>query len=155
MLSSICGMFLASTIALDGVSGSSLRAVASFDSNNVHVGDPMVLTVDFIGNADFASLHPPALSREVDRSQWRVDDTSAKTETYSNARRLVYRIRPLKDGVLTISGTGKMDDFRYDSEDAWRECTMLIRSVEIWNGVTSIIVGASSVKQLETNLRCV
>lgn len=102
MLSSICGMFLASTIALDGVSGSSLRAVASFDSNNVHVGDPMVLTVDFIGNADFASLHPPALSREVDRSQWRVDDTSAKTETYSNARRLVYRIRPLKDGVLTF-----------------------------------------------------
>ena len=102
MLSSICGLFLSSTIALDGVSGSSLRAVASFDANNVHVGDPMVLTVDFIGNADFESLHPPALSREVDRSQWRVDDSSAKTETYSNARRLVYRVRPLRDGLLTF-----------------------------------------------------
>ena len=44
----------------------------------------------------------------------------------------------LEEGALTISGTGKMDDFRYDSEDAWRECTMLIRSVEIRNGVTSI-----------------
>ena len=102
MLSSICGLFLSSTIALDGVSGSSLRAAASFDANNVHVGDPMVLTVDFIGNADFESLHPPALSREVDRSLWRVDDTSAKTETYSNARRLVYRVRPLRDGLLTF-----------------------------------------------------
>ena len=102
ILSSICGLFLSSTIALDGVSGSSLRAVASFDVNNVHAGDPMVLTVDFIGNADFASLHPPALSREVDRALWRVDDTSAKTETYSNARRLVYRVRPLKDGLLTF-----------------------------------------------------
>lgn len=87
-------------IALDGVSGEQLVARASFDANNVRVGDPMVLTVDFVGTADFASLHPPALSKEVDRKTWKVDDFGAKTETYLNARRLVYMVRPLKAGLL-------------------------------------------------------
>lgn len=93
-------LILASAIALEGVTGVSLCARSQFDANNVRVGDPMSLTVDFIGEADFASLHPPALSKEVDASVWKIDDAGAKTTTYLDARRLSYRVRPLKEGVL-------------------------------------------------------
>ena len=96
----IAAGFLLAAIALDGVTGERLRAHAFFDSNNVRLGDPMVLTVEFIGSAEFADLHPPALSREVNRAVWKVDDRSAKTDTYQNARRLVYRVRPMKEGVI-------------------------------------------------------
>jgi hypothetical protein len=82
------------------VTGESLRARAFFDANNVKVGDPLVLTVDFLGRADFASLHPPALSRNVSRSDWKLDDASAKTDTFLDARRLTYRVRPMREGVL-------------------------------------------------------
>ena len=99
MLSCAAGLMIAA-IALDGVTGGELRAEARFDANNVHVGDPMTLTVDFAGDADFAALHPPELSREVDRNVWKVDDASARTETFRDARRLTYRVRPLKQGLL-------------------------------------------------------
>lgn len=87
-------------VALSGVSGDALTARAYFDANNVRVGDPMILTIDFIGSAQFEDLHPPELSREVDQKTWKIDDTSAKTETYLNARRLVYRLRPMREGLL-------------------------------------------------------
>ena len=87
-------------IELLGVQGNSMRARAFFDANNVKVGDPLVLTIDFIGDADFSSLHPPALAKEVDRGDWKVDDFSAKTDTYQDARRLTYRVRPMREGVL-------------------------------------------------------
>lgn len=96
----LAACLLLGTINLDGVTGGRLTARAAFDANNVRLGDPMILTVDFIGTADFAELHPPALSREVDRRVWKVDDVSAKTDTYRDARRLVYRVRPLREGVL-------------------------------------------------------
>ena len=99
MLNGLVGMLLAA-VALTGVTGERLKARAFFDANNVKVGDPMVLTVDFIGSADFAALHPPALARVVDRKTWRVDDDSAKTDTFRDARRLTYRVRPLREGVL-------------------------------------------------------
>lgn len=90
----------AAAIALDGVTGETLSARASFDVNNVRIGDPMVLTVDFIGYAEFSDIHPPALSKVVDAKIWKIDDASAKTDTYSDARRLVYRVRPVKEGLL-------------------------------------------------------
>ena len=92
--------FLLAAIPLEGVVGDDVSARSYFDANNVHVGDPMVLTIDFIGSAEFSDLHPPALSRSVDRRTWKIDDESAKTETYMDARRLVYRVRPLKAGLL-------------------------------------------------------
>ena len=118
-------------ITLNGATGENIRARAYFDVNNVKVGDPMILTIDFLGKADFASLHPPALSRAVDRKVWRLDDSSAKTQTakktVSNffeswevplARTITYRVRPLREGVLwfpelefeyeTSSGTKKI-----------------------------------------------
>lgn len=98
ILSSILGLFL-SVITLDGVAGNSLTARAYFDANNVRVGDPMILTIDFIGSAEFSDLHPPALSREVDAKIWKLDDASAKTETYRDARRLIYRLRPMREGL--------------------------------------------------------
>ena len=91
---------LFAAIELPDVSGTTLRAVASFDANNVRLGDPMTLTVDFIGEANFTSLHPPHLAKAVDGAVWKVDDKSAKTYTYRDARRLEYRVRPLKGGVL-------------------------------------------------------
>lgn len=87
------------TITLDGVSGDRMAARAAFDANNVRVGDPLTLAVEFRGMAEFRDLHPPALSREVDASVWKVDDASAKTETGDNGRRLVYRVRPLREGL--------------------------------------------------------
>jgi len=91
---------LAVAIVLQGVTGNDLRARAFFDANNVKVGDPLVLTIDFLGDADFRALHPPALSRAVDRKDWKLDDASAKTDTFRDARRLTYRIRPMREGVL-------------------------------------------------------
>lgn len=87
-------------ISLGGVSGGKISAEASLTAHNVHVGDPIDLMVDFVGEADFTSLHPPSLSGAVDKSVWRIDDKSARTETIRHARRLVYRVRPLKEGLL-------------------------------------------------------
>ena len=111
-------------IELSGVTGTGLRARAFFDANNVKVGDPMVLTIDFLGEADFRSLHPPGLARAVDRRDWRLDDASAKTDTYRDARRLTYRVRPLREGVLWFPSL----EFEYRSADGARR---LVRSNEI------------------------
>jgi len=94
------GFLVLCAIQLAGVTGDDLQARAFFDANNVKVGDPLVLTVDFVGEADFRALHPPALSRAVDRKVWKVDDVSAKTDTFRDARRLTYRVRPLREGVI-------------------------------------------------------
>jgi hypothetical protein len=94
------GLLLAAVIQLTGVVGDSLRTRAFFDANNVKVGDPLVLTIDFIGKADFEALHPPRLSRHVSGKDWKLDDASAKTLTVPNARRLVYRVRPMRKGLL-------------------------------------------------------
>ena len=91
---------LMAVIELAGVTGTKLSARAYFDANNVTVGDPMTLTVDFIGNADFSSLHPPELAPALDRTVWKLDQASAKTDTFSDARRVTWRIRPLKSGVI-------------------------------------------------------
>ena len=87
-------------IQLVGVEGTDLRARAFFDANNVKVGDPLVLTIDFLGRADFKDLHPPALSKVVGTDDWKLDDVSAKTDTFRDARRLTYRVRPMREGVL-------------------------------------------------------
>ncbi|MGN0832032.1 MAG: hypothetical protein ACI4RD_00105 [Kiritimatiellia bacterium] len=100
-------------IHLVGVTGSELRTRAFFDANNVKVGDPMVLTVDFIGEAEFKDLHPPALARAVDRKDWKVDDVSAKTDTFRDARRLTYRVRPMREGLIWFPAL----DFTYDGPD--------------------------------------
>ncbi len=96
----IKALIFASIIELAGVTGSELRVRAFFDANNVKVGDPLVLTIDFVGEADFKSLHPPELSRHVNASDWKIYDDSAKTDTYRDARRLTYRVRPMRPGVL-------------------------------------------------------
>ena len=91
---------LLAAIQLVGVEGTDLRARAFFDANNVKVGDPMILTIDFLGEADFKDLHPPALARVVGKGDWKLDDVSAKTDTFRDARRLTYRVRPMREGVL-------------------------------------------------------
>ena len=87
-------------IELLGVTGSDLRARAFFDANNVKVGDPLTLTIDFLGEAEFRDLHPPQLAELLSKRDWRLDDASAKTMTYRDARRLTYRVRPIREGVL-------------------------------------------------------
>lgn len=98
----ILGFVFAAIIELSGVSGSDLYARAYFDSNNVKLGDPMTLYVDFIGTADFPSLHPPKLAKAVDSREWKIDQESAKTDTFKDGRRLTYRVRPVKTGVLWL-----------------------------------------------------
>lgn len=100
MLGLLFAKVLFAAIPLTGVVGDGLKARAFFDANNVKVGDPLILTLDFLGAADFAALHPPALARGVNRADWKLDDASAKTETYRDARRLTYRVRPMREGVL-------------------------------------------------------
>lgn len=89
-----------SVIPLDGVVGTKLSPRSDLDAYNVNIGDPMILTIDFIGKADFGALHPPELSDAVDSAVWKVDDKSAKTDTYRDARRITYRVRPVKEGCL-------------------------------------------------------
>ena len=114
-LSAILGAFLG-LITLDGVTGGRLAARAEFDSNNVRLGDPMELAICFVsdGSADFSQIHPPEISSQVDSNLWRIDDASEKTETLTQdyrdmwgqvfrreqGRKLIYRVRPLKEGVL-------------------------------------------------------
>ena len=118
------GCILLAVIELTGVAGGDLRARAFFDANNVKVGDPLVLTVDFIGDADFRSLHPPALAKSVSTRDWKVDDASAKTDTYRDARRLTYRVRPMREGVLWFPGL----EFSYLGTDGSER---MVRSNEI------------------------
>ena len=120
-----CLTVLMAAIQLTGVTGKDLRARAFFDANNVKVGDPMVLTIDFLGEADFHTIHPPSLAKSVNRKDWKLDDTSAKTETYRDARRLTYRVRPMREGVLWFPPL----EFEYDSVgDGGRK---IVRSNEI------------------------
>ena len=119
-----CLAVLLTAIELTGVTGEDLRARAFFDANNVKVGDPMVLTVDFIGEADFKTLHPPALSKAVDRRDWKLDDVSAKTDTFRDARRLTYRVRPMREGVLWFPAL----EFEYAGADGEKR---LVRANEI------------------------
>ena len=106
-------ILLAAAIQLTGVESENLRARAFFDANNVKVGDPLMLTIDFIGEADFKELHPPALSKTVDRKDWKLDDISAKTDTFRDGRRLVYRVRPMREGVLWFPAL----EFEYAGKD--------------------------------------
>ena len=55
-------LLLLAAIKLAGVTGGELTTRVYFDVNNAKVGDPLVLTIDFIGEADFTALHPPALA---------------------------------------------------------------------------------------------
>jgi len=109
-------LILAAAIQLGGVTGSDLRARAYFDANNVKVGDPLVLTLDFMGDADFRSIHPPPLSKAVNRKDWKVDDASAKTDTFSDGRRITYRIRPMRNGLLWFPSL----EFSYETADGER-----------------------------------
>ena len=111
-------------IQLTGVVGNGLRTRAFFDANNVKVGDPMVLTIDFVGEADFTKLHPPALAKAVGTKDWKLDDASVKTDTERGARRLTYRIRPMREGVLWFPAL----EFEYASPSGERR---LVRSNEI------------------------
>ena len=115
---------LLAAIQLVGVEGTDLRARAFFDANNVKVGDPMVLTIDFLGEADFKDLHPPALAKAVGRKDWKLDDVSAKTDTFRDARRLTYRVRPMREGVLWFPAL----EFAYAGHDGAKR---LVRSNEI------------------------
>ena len=116
-------LFLAA-IQLVGVEGTDLRARAFFDANNVKVGDPMVLTIDFLGEAEFKDLHPPALAKAVGRKDWKLDDVSAKTDTFRDARRLTYRVRPMREGVIWFPAL----EFEYMGQDGSKRVT---RSNEI------------------------
>jgi len=107
------GILFFCALELLGVQGSALRTRAFFDANNVKVGDPLTLTIDFIGDADFHALHPPALAKAVDRADWKVDDASAKTDTFRDARRLTYRVRPRRTGLLWFPAL----EFSYRSSD--------------------------------------
>lgn len=95
----IFAAILSAIITLTGIDSGSLSARAYFDCNNVALGDPMVLTLDFIGSAEFVDLHPPRLENAIDREVWKLDQASAKTGTFADGRRITYRVRPLKCGV--------------------------------------------------------
>lgn len=108
---------LLTVIKLTGVIGNDLASRAFFDCHNVKVGDPMILTLDFLGEAEFKDLHPPKLSKVLDSKAWKVDDKSAKTQTVEGARRLTYRVRPLKEGLLWLPKL----DFEYENEAGEKE----------------------------------
>ena len=131
--------FLLAAIPLEGVVGDDVSARSYFDANNVHVGDPMVLTIDFIGSAEFSDLHPPALSKSVDRRTWKIDDESAKTETYMDARRLVYRVRPLKAGLLEFPSL----EFTYEGSNGRGEVKVLTSPIPVHArpGVQAVLAG--------------
>ena len=104
-----------SVIPLEGVRCADMTVRADLDAYNVFEGDPIVLTVDFIGNADFGSLHPPELSGAVDSGVWKIDDKSAKTDTYRNARRMTYRIRPVYKTCPSSDWSLQLDSMKLDS----------------------------------------
>ena len=128
MIASIVLHFLLGAITLDGVTGVQLTARSFLDSNNVRVGDPMTLSIDFVGTAELENIHPPAISKVVDASTWKLDDRSAKTDTADNgiARRLIYRVRPLREGVLEFPALS----FSYQMPDG-TPCTISTRPLPV------------------------
>ena len=114
-------------IPLSNVQGDNLRARAFFDANNVRVGDPLVLSVDFIGSASFENLHPPALMRLVESRDWKIDDLSAKTQTFPAMRRLTYRVRPMREGVLVFPSL----EFSYEDARSPSNGVKFVRTNEI------------------------
>ncbi len=122
----IAAWLLAAAILLQGVTGNNLRGRAFFDANNVKVGDPLVLTIDLIGEADFRDIHPPALSKLLNRNDWKLDDFSAKTDTFQDARRLIYRVRPMREGVLWFPAL----EFAYQGADG-RERTVRLNEIPV------------------------
>lgn len=133
-------------IQLSGVTGNRLSARAFFDANNVKVGDLLVLTVDFLGDANFAALHPPALSRSVSRTDWKLDDASSKTDTFRDGRRLTYRVRPMREGVLWFPEL----EFEYAGTDGEKR---IVRSnaipVHAKPGVDVVVAGMSDSEEDE------
>ena len=66
MIASIVLHFLLGAITLDGVTGVQLTARSFLDSNNVRVGDPMTLSIDFVGTAELENIHPREINKVVD-----------------------------------------------------------------------------------------
>ena len=132
-------ILLLAAIRLAGVTGGELTTRAYFDVNNAKVGDPLVLTIDFVGDADFTALHPPPLSKYVAKADWKVDDLSAKTETDTKrvggffssrevavARSLTYRVRPMREGVLWFPAL----EFEYEGADG-SVCTVTANEIPV------------------------
>ena len=112
------GIWILAAIQLTGIAGDGIRARARFDANNVQVGDPMTLSVEFVGQVDFTKLTPPPLAGEVNGDDWKIDDDGSKNAStrYELSRglgRLEYRVRPMREGVLWFPAL----DFDYPSAD--------------------------------------
>lgn len=137
---------LLGAITLDGVSGVQLSARSFLDSNNVRLGDPMTLAIDFMGTAELENIHPPALSKSVDASVWKVGDKSAKTDTADNGilRRLTYRVRPLKEGLIEFPALS----FTYQGPDG-NPCTISTRPipVRVKPGIQAALSGLEDVSE--------
>ena len=139
LLGAICGLLLGA-ISLDGVIGDRLTADAVFDANNVRIGEPMQLRIDFIG-AELDDLHPPALSGAVNPRVWKIDDASAKTVTGRDGRRLVYRVRPLREGLQTFPAL----DFAYaDPNGRPRTCSTQPIPVHVKPGQQAALAGVEA-----------
>ena len=136
-LSSIFLGALLGAISLGDISGERLAARAHFDVNNVCRGELMKLYIDFTGDADFENLHPPELSREVDPKVWRVDDESAKTDTDEYSRRLVYRVYPMKEGLVEFPSL----EFEYGAQDSIRKVSTRSVPVHVKPGTQAALAG--------------
>ena len=151
ILSFLSSCALLAAVELAGVTGASLGATAYFNSNNVRVGEPMELRVVFLGETDFADIHPPALSREVDAKIWKIDDAGAKTESSRErgtgelvSRALVYRVRPLKEGLHYFPAL----DFVYRSADSNEyHAATLAMPVRVKPGSQAVLAGLEEVDE--------
>ena len=127
-------------ITLNGLTGENLKVRAHFDANNVRVGDPMTLSIDFTGNADYSDIHPPKIAGVVDRKIWRIYDSGAKTQTFRDGRRLTYRVRPLKEGLWYFPAL----EFAYKGEGGEVIVSSLPIPVHVKPGTQAALAGLES-----------
>ncbi|MGN0851787.1 MAG: BatD family protein [Kiritimatiellia bacterium] len=83
-----------------GAIASNFTVRATLDTNVCTAGDPLVLTLDVAGATDASMVHPPSFAEALKGSVFRLDESSAKTDTFAGFRRFTWRVRPTKAGTV-------------------------------------------------------
>jgi len=83
-----------------GAIGTRLTATAALDTTVCTAGDPLLLTLDLAGDADFSRVTPPDLAAPLAAAGFRLDAASARSDTRDGGKSFTWRVRPLKTGTF-------------------------------------------------------
>ena len=83
-----------------GAIGRSLSAVAALDADVCTAGDPLIFSLEIMGEFAPDTLLPPEVAKLAESPAFRIDAASVKTESKPNGKRFTWRVRAVKAGTL-------------------------------------------------------